>query len=248
MKVVALFNIKGGVGKTAAAVNLAHLSSIEGCPTLIWDLDPQAATTFYLRVKPKIKGGSKKLLHGRRSVGSAIKGTDFFGFDLLPGDFSFRKLDRILEDSKHPNQLFERILKTLGKQYQHLFLDCAPGMSIVSETVFKTADALLVPTIPTPLSIRTLAQLERYLKKVGRTDLPVLPFFSMVDRRKALHRSITLEAQCQCFRYLETAIPYASVVEKMGLYREPVTSFSPACQASMAFKSLWREVRTRLYP
>jgi cellulose biosynthesis protein BcsQ len=62
MITIAVYNLKGGVGKTAAAVNLAAIAASEGENTLLWDLDPQGSTSFYYRVKPKFKGGAKTLV------------------------------------------------------------------------------------------------------------------------------------------------------------------------------------------
>ena len=56
MKIIAIYNIKGGVGKTATAVNLSFLASLDGANTLLWDLDPQGAASYYCRIKPKING------------------------------------------------------------------------------------------------------------------------------------------------------------------------------------------------
>ena len=117
MSVFSVYNSKGGVGKTAAAVNLAYLSSLDGSRTLLWDLDPQSSATFYLRVKPKIKGGSRGLISDRKRIGSSIKGTDFENFDLLPGAFSYRKLDRLLLDSGDPAKSLARLLKQLAGEY-----------------------------------------------------------------------------------------------------------------------------------
>jgi len=92
LKVVDIHNIKGGVRKTATAVNLAYLAAAEDKRTLVWDLDPQAAATYYFRIKPKVKGDSKALVRGKRGLDAAVKGTDFENLDLLPADFSFRNL------------------------------------------------------------------------------------------------------------------------------------------------------------
>ena len=62
MLIIACYNIKGGVGKTATAVNLAYLTAGFGARTLVWDLDPQGAASFYFRIKPRVKGGAKNLL------------------------------------------------------------------------------------------------------------------------------------------------------------------------------------------
>lgn len=68
--VLATYNIKGGVGKTSAAVKLAYLAALEGARTLLWDLDPQGASTYLFRVNAKIKGGGRKLVRGRSDVDS----------------------------------------------------------------------------------------------------------------------------------------------------------------------------------
>ena len=100
MRVLAVYNFKGGVGKTASAVNLSYLSARQGARTLIWDLDPQAAATFYFRVKPKVKDGSRRLIKTRRKVEALIRSTDFENLDLLPSDFSYRNLDLLLDSTK----------------------------------------------------------------------------------------------------------------------------------------------------
>ena len=93
MKVLATYNIKGGVGKTATAVNLAYEAASRGNRVLVWDLDPQGAATFYFRVQPKVKGGGKALVSGRRELDEVIKATDYDNLDLVPADFSIRNLD-----------------------------------------------------------------------------------------------------------------------------------------------------------
>ena len=97
MKIFATYNIKGGVGKTTAAVNLAYLSAADGCRTLLWDLDPQGAASFLLRIKPRVKGGGKALIRGTKALDDAIKGTDFDRLDLLPADFTYRNMDLLLD-------------------------------------------------------------------------------------------------------------------------------------------------------
>ncbi|MEJ2084758.1 MAG: ParA family protein [Acidobacteriota bacterium] len=246
MKVFATYNIKGGVGKTATAVNLAYLSALEGARTLIWDLDPQGAATFYFRIQASIDGGGRELIRGRSDFDLTIRGTDYPGLDLLPADFSYRKMDLDLKKTKRPTQQLAQLLLPLAFQYDHLFLDCAPSISLVSEGVFVAADVLLVPTIPTTLSIRTLEQLENHLRSRGRLQPKLLPFFCMVDRRKALHRRI-----CQCeylnsASWLKTPIPYSSLIEQMGLRRAPVCAFAPSCPPAKAYDRLWQEIQGKL--
>jgi len=135
MKIFATDNIKGGVGKTATAVNLSYLAAREGYRVLLWDLDAQAAATFLFRVRPRVKGGGKGLIRGTRSVDDAIKATDFDRLDLLPSDFTYRNLDLVLDAAKKPGRRLGSLLAPLRAEYDVVFLDCPPGISLLSESV-----------------------------------------------------------------------------------------------------------------
>jgi cellulose biosynthesis protein BcsQ len=246
MRILALYNIKGGVGKTAAAVNLGFCASADGCRTLVWDLDPQGAASFYFRIRTKVRGGGGKLIRGKRRLDKQIKGTDFPGLDLLPADFSYRRMDQDLETTRRPVRQLARLLQPLSEEYDLVLLDCAPSITLVSEAVFVAADALLVPTIPTTLSLRTLDRLARHLDKRGRRRAELMPFLSMVDRRKKLHRQICDGDAASREGMLRTSIPNASVVEQMGLRRAPVGAWMPWSVAARRYEELWREVRGRL--
>ncbi len=247
MRVLAILNIKGGVGKTATAVNLGFLAAQSGWRTLIWDLDPQGAASFYLRVKPKIRGGGKKLVLGELDVDGLIKGSDFEGLDLLPADFSYRKMDIALDGTRKPRRQLGRLIEPLSPDYDLVLVDCPPGMTLVLESAVAAAEGLLVPTIPTTLSLRTLDQLARHLRKKGPRDLAVLPFFSMVDRRRTTHREIVDGDREGPYRFLKSSIPYSSTVEKMGIQRKPLGAFAPQSRAAKAYRALWAEVSQRLF-
>lgn len=242
MNVLAIYNIKGGVGKTATAVNLGYLSAQAGARTLIWDLDPQGATSFYFRIKARVKGGGGKLIRGDLNLDARIKETDFVGLHLLPADFSYRHLDLELEKTKKPERQIERVLEPLAENYDLLLIDCAPSISLVSEGVFRAADILLVPTIPTPLSLRTLLQLLKALNGVKSKRLGVFPFFCMVDRRRSLHRGTADLAHEAPIPFLRTEIPYSSLVEQMGARRAPLHTYARSSAPAQAYEALWNEV------
>ncbi len=239
MKVYASYNIKGGVGKTTATVNLAYLASEEGKRTLVWDLDPQGASSFFFRVKPKWRGEAKALIRGKRSPDSLIRGTDFDRLDLLRAHFGYRHMDVVLSKLKRPDQRLAKVLKLLEGEYDRVFLDCPAGITLASESVFRATDALLVPTIPTTLAVRTLLQLLKHLKREGVRCLSVMPFFSMVDKRKSLQRRICHHPPSG---FLKSQIPYLSAIEQMAERRAPLASYAPASLAAEAFNNLWREL------
>ena len=242
MKIFACYNIKGGVGKTATAVNLSYLSARQGWRTLLLDLDPQAAASFYFRVKPHIKKGAMGIVHKRHPLQEHIKGTNYSRLDIIPADFSYRNFERYLDKTRKPTGRLRKVMQPLTEEYDHIFIDCAPSISLLSENIFHAADALLVPVIPTTLSIRTLNQLLRFLEEEKIDMLRVLPFFSMVDRRKFLHRTIVDNPPFKKQLMLNNWIPYASDVEKMGEHRSPLLTYAPHCPSSIAYQTLWNEI------
>lgn len=248
MKIIAIYNIKGGVGKTATAVNLSYLASLDGARTLIWDLDPQGAASYYFRIKAKVKGGGQKLVEGKSDLDDAVKGTDYENLDLLPADFSYRDMDLFLEQTKKPTRRLGKLLKPMAEEYDYIFLDCPPSISSASESVFSAADVLLVPTIPTTLSLRTYKQIRRFFKEMDFDPEKIMPFFAMVDRRKQLHRLIIEYPPSFMPSVLDSYIPYASEVERMGVNRAPLGDFAAHSRAAISYQSMWEEVRNRIFP
>jgi chromosome partitioning protein len=245
MKIFATYNIKGGVGKTSTAVNLSYLAARDGYRVLLWDLDPQAAATYLFRVRPRVKGGGKALVQGTRSLDAAIKGTDFDNLDLLPADFTYRNLDLLLDAAKKPTRKLRRLLGPLRAEYDVVFLDCPPSISLLSESVLHAADVLLVPLIPTTLSVRTLDQLTEFIADFDGDRPDILAFFSMIDRRKSLHKEIAATLPGQRSDVAATAIPALSLIEQMSLRRAPVTAFAPRSTAARSYAELWAEARKR---
>lgn len=246
MKVVSVYNIKGGVGKTATAVNLAYLAALDGRRTLLWDLDPQGSASFYFRLRPRIRGGAKTVLERPAKLADSIRGSDFFRLDVLPSDLRYRKLERLVEARDKPRLFLAEVLAHLDDDYDLLVLDSPPGLSRLSEAIYVASDLLLVPTVPTTLSLRTLEMLADFLDRKRYRRLEVLPFFSLADRRKKMHREILERPSAYGYRFLKTAVPYNALVERMGTQRAPVPAFAPRSPAAQAYEALWTEVREKL--
>jgi chromosome partitioning protein len=246
MKIIAVTNIKGGVGKTTTAVNLSYLSAASGRATLLWDLDPQGAATYTLKGEPREHVSPKKLLAGKRELPELILRTDYPGLDLLPADFSYRHFDVHLNERKRPTERLLKMSRSLRENYSTLFLDCPPGISLLSENVLRAADAIVVPLLPTPLSVRMLTLLQDFISREGWTDLLVLPFFSMVDHRRSLHNEIIASTRAEFPTMLTTEVPYWSEIERMTLRRAPLPAFAPTSAAAAIYRLLWAEVRWRM--
>ncbi len=244
MKIFALYNIKGGVGKTATCVNLAYLAARDGINTLLLDIDPQGSASFYFRIRSQKKFGTKKLLKGKKKIDANIKGTDYEHLDLLPSDMSYRNLDIILDNLKGSKKKLKEIINPLASEYAFIFIDCPPNITLVSENIFHAAHYLLVPIIPTTLSMLTYSKLIKFYKKHALDQARILAFFSMVEKRKKIHRDIIDDVHKVNERFLKTYIPYAADIEKMGIYRQPVLIFRPNSPASQSFIDLWNEIKT----
>lgn len=138
-------------------------------------------------------------------------------------------------------------MKELAKEYDVLYLDCAPSIGVGSEHLFDIADVLAVPTIPTTLSVNTLKQLKKHLGRRRKARQPkVLPFFSMVDERKAMHRRICEDRGALAYRPLDARIPYSSKVERMGEHRAPLLAYAAKSRPAKAYARLGDEIQDRL--
>lgn len=246
MNIVAVTNIKGGVGKTTTAVNLSYLCAAGGRRTVLWDLDSQGAATYTLRCEPNENASAKKLVSGKRELPELVVRSQYERLDVIPADFSYRNFDVHLSERKNPTERLLRMSRPLSESYDALFLDCPPGISLLSENVLRAADVVIVPLLPTPLSVRMLEQLRDYLVAEGWDSLILLPFFSMVDRRKSLHLEVMAETRKLFATLLKTEVPYASAIERMTLRRAPLPAYSPKSEEGQIYLALWREIQSRL--
>lgn len=247
MKILACYNNKGGVGKTATAVNLAYEMAQSGYRTLLCDLDPQGASGFYFRVKPsKILKNETFFKDSKRFV-NAIRGSDFENLDILPSNITYRDFDIFLSRMKKSRSRLKKAVKQVNNEYDAILLDCPPTISSLSESVFKAADHIVVPVIPSTLTVRTYEQLFDLFKKQNLGIKKLIPFFSMVQRQKTLHIDTMAQLRDQYKKtFLDASIPFSTDVEKMGIHRAPVATFARNSPAAKSYHSLWKELQKRL--
>lgn len=242
MKIISSYSIKGGVGKTALAVNLAFALSESGHRTLLLDLDPQGAASFYFRVDSSEKfrmRDTQTMIDGLRKN---IRESDFPGLDIIPSNLGYRHFDILLGEMAKRRKQLRRVLDEFKSDYDVILIDCPPNITLLSENVFRASDLILVPVIPTVLSQRTFEQLTGFFRDEELPCEILHPFFSMVQKRSKMHREIMTDLPASYPGFLKTAIPFSADVEKMGLHRKPLLAYSRTCEATLAYHDLCNEI------
>jgi cellulose biosynthesis protein BcsQ len=238
--IVAVYNAKGGVGKTTLAVNLAWASAaLSKRRTLLWDMDAQGAASYILGQQPGAKSARAGITRDG-DVAALIRPSTSSGIDILPADDSLRHLDVAFHDLGKRKRL-AKIAAELGQDYDRIIIDAPPGLTDTSDQILRAADLVVVPVIPSALSQRSLDVIKDYVNRKKGPHVTLAPVFSMVDRRRALHR-----AELDKHKAWPT-IPMASAYEKMSEERKPIGELMPRASLPVeAVAELWRRIEKTL--
>jgi len=240
MAVIAVYSMKGGVGKTTMAVDLAwRFSQRGGHETLLFDLDPQGGAGFLLGHEERKVQRAMSAFHHAKAPRDLIEPTKYDGLSLIGADQSLRDLPVQLARIGAKKRLAQ-MLSFMKGDYPRIVLDCPPMINEVSEQIMEAADLIVVPLPASPLAARAFGFIRQELaKRPGHP--PVLPVLSMYDARRKLHRWVRENAAANW-----PVIPASSHVEQVAVRREPIAAFANWSPASQGFEQLHGALEAKL--
>lgn len=244
MRIWAVANQKGGVGKTTTSVNLAGLLASQENSVLLVDFDPQGSLTSYFGYNPDVIDHSAYHLFQRHSVRveNLILNTGISGLDLLPASSALATLDRQLGAQAGKGLVLANALKEVEARYTHVLIDCPPVLGVLMVNALAACQQLLVPVQTDFLALRGLERMTQTLTMMKRSLNKKLPYTiipTMFDRRT--------RASAESLKELQQSYPkelWPSVIPVDTQFREssrmgvPLTALNPRSRGALAYQEL----------
>ena len=251
MKKIAVYNIKGGVGKTTSSVNLACLLAKSGLSVLLWDLDPQGGSSYFFNRQNHNNNTHSRLFDRYITIYDVIHPTDSYQIDVISNDGVFtdqfmNKASRITALNFTNHELIKITLDEVEDDYDVCVMDCSPGRFLMHDNIFNASDLLLIPNIPAPLSVYCNNMLMDSLQGKMISKNKVLSFYNMVQAHKNLHKHFLSTRKEEASRILYNYIPFYTEIETITLTKESIFHQLKEFKTNIYYLKLWEEVCDRM--
>lgn len=248
MKIVAIANQKGGVGKTTTAVNLSACLAERGKRVLLVDLDPQGNSTSGLGVdKGSVQASVYDVLINETPVADATLDTMIDTLKLVPSDIALAGAEVELVGMMAREHVLKSAFATLGDGYDYVFIDCPPSLGLLTLNALTAADTLLVPIQCEFFALEGLSLLMNTVKLVRKSLNPTLDVegvvLTMYDSRTNLSMQVVEEVK-KFFKnkVYNTIIPRSVRLGEAPSFGLPISRYSPSSAGAVAYGALAGEM------
>jgi len=246
-RVIAVYNVKGGVGKTTTAVNLAAYLAVLGKKVLLIDFDPQFNATASLDLKHKTNETVYHALFDNQSAAAVIKPTLIFNFHAIPASPDLAGI--LVELAVQPNR--EQFLRSLVNQvrndYDFVLIDMPPSLSLLTINGLVAADELIVPVQCEYYSLEGLNQLNNALhlirQNLGHPLKVAGTLVTMSEPNHPLAEDIFNEIKNRFPSHIyKSVIPRSQELAEAPMFKRLVLMYDPKGPGARAYEELAKEV------
>lgn len=243
-KAIAIFNQKGGVGKTTTNINLAACLAIKGKKILVLDIDPQGNTTSGLGISKKTLGNTsyELLINDQMDPRDAILRTGVGNLDILPASVDLAAAEIELVQLEGREKRLKKALDKIRDSYDYIFIDCPPSLGLLTINALTAVDSVLIPIQCEFYALEGVSQLISTIELVRKSLNPTLQIegviLSMFDGRTNL--SIQVVEEVKKFfgsKLYATVIPRNVRLAEAPSYGMPITLYDPKSKGAIAYQA-----------
>lgn len=246
-KTVAIFNQKGGVGKTTTCVNMAAELGRKGKKTLLIDIDPQGNSTSGVGVdKSTVEHSTYDVLISECTARSVMIKAEFKNLYLLPANMNLAGAELELAEYQNRNSILKKAIATLVLEFDYIIIDCPPSLGLLSINALVAADTLIVPLQCEYYALEGLSQLVSTVRTIKQHYNEHLELegvlFTMFDGRLKLNQQV-IDEVTKYFpgKPYRTMIPRSVKIAEAPSYGEPVIYYEKYSKPSFAYKKFVEE-------